>query len=168
MAAKQADGMRIGPVSLLTLIAVLLLAVLAMLCVTTANAAGAMADRQADAIEQTYRIDSCGQALLAGIDEVVATERDGASAAETAAIAGKMSDEIVERALAQSDSEGVEASIDADGDTIALHVSQQGGKSLEAAVKVNGDSSYTIESWQITTTRELPQETLWAGSATSK
>lgn len=39
MSHQSNEGVRIGPVSLLTLVSVLLLAVLAMLCATTSNAA---------------------------------------------------------------------------------------------------------------------------------
>ena len=55
MARRTGEGVRIGPITLLTLVSVLLLAVLAMLCVTTTHATEAMAQRQADALSQTYR-----------------------------------------------------------------------------------------------------------------
>ena len=54
MARRTGEGVRIGPITLLTLVSVLLLAVLAMLCVTTTHATEAMAQRQADALSQTY------------------------------------------------------------------------------------------------------------------
>ena len=54
MARQTGEGVRIGPITLLTLVSVLLLAVLAMLCVTTTHATEAMAQRQADALSQTY------------------------------------------------------------------------------------------------------------------
>ena len=47
MARRTGEGVRIGPITLLTLVSVLLLAVLAMLCVTTTHATEAMAQRQA-------------------------------------------------------------------------------------------------------------------------
>ena len=69
MARRTGEGVRIGPITLLTLVSVLLLAVLAMLCVTTTHATEAMAQRQADALSQTYELDAFGQALLAQIDD---------------------------------------------------------------------------------------------------
>ena len=69
MARRTGEGVRIGPITLLTLVPVLLLAVLAMLCVTTTHATEAMAQRQADALSQTYELDAFGQALPAQIDE---------------------------------------------------------------------------------------------------
>ncbi len=72
MARRTGKGVRIGPITLLTLVSVLLLAVLAMLCVTTTHATEAMAQRQVDALSQTYEMDAFGQALLAQIDEQIA------------------------------------------------------------------------------------------------
>ena len=46
MARRTGEGVRIGPITLLTLVSVLLLAVLAMLCVTTTHATEAMTQRQ--------------------------------------------------------------------------------------------------------------------------
>lgn len=63
MARRTGEGVRIGPITLLTLVSVLLLAVLAMLCITTTHATEAMAQRQADALSQTYELDAFGQAL---------------------------------------------------------------------------------------------------------
>lgn len=165
MSGKSSEGMRIGPVSLLTLIAVLLLAVLAMLCVTTANAASAMANRQAEAIEQTYRVDACGQAILASIDDVA--ERANGDAENTTLTISKMSDEILNRAMEKCDFTGMTAQIDAEGNAVTIGVAQDGGKALDARILIDDDSGYTIQSWKITTTQELPQETLWTGSQTS-
>ena len=83
MARRTGEGVRIGPITLLTLVSVLLLAVLAMLCVTTTHATEAMAQRQADALSQTYELDAFGQALLAQIDEQIAESGSPAAAAPT-------------------------------------------------------------------------------------
>ncbi len=63
---KKAEGLRVGPITLVTLIAALLLAVLATLCATTANAQVTMANRQATSLTEAYAIDSCGQRMVAG------------------------------------------------------------------------------------------------------
>ena len=81
MARRTGEGVRIGPITLLTLVSVLLLAVLAMLCVTTTHATEAMAQRQVDALSQTYEMDAFGQALLAQIDEQIAESGSPAAAA---------------------------------------------------------------------------------------
>ena len=66
---KKTEGLRVGPITLVTLIAALLLAVLAILCATTANAQATMANRQATSLTEAYAIDSCGQRMVAGIEE---------------------------------------------------------------------------------------------------
>ena len=81
MARRTGEGVRIGPITLLTLVSVLLLAVLAMLCITTTHATEAMAQRQADALSQTYELDAFGQALLAQIDDQIAESGSPAAAA---------------------------------------------------------------------------------------
>lgn len=95
MARRTGEGVRIGPITLLTLVSVLLLAVLAMLCITTTHATEAMAQRQADALSQTYELDAFGQALLAQIDDQIA---ESGSPAAAAALVQHRSDKLLENA----------------------------------------------------------------------
>lgn len=162
MAAKRSEGMRIGPISLLTLISVLLLTVLAMLCVTTTNATKAMASRQADSTTETYLVDSCGQALLAGIDDELKSSTGTATEA-VSSVNARMAD-LQSKAKQACGGDDLDVLAKTDGDDISFTVAAQSGKTLEADVHVTDDLSYSIESWRITTTQQLPEDTLWSSS----
>ncbi len=156
--------MRIGPISLLTLISVLLLAVLAMLCVTTTNATKAMATRQADSTAETYLVDSCGQALVAGIDDELKSTTGSATEA-VSSVDARLAD-LESKAKQACGGDDLEVSAKTNGDDISFTVATQSGKTLEAEIRVADDHEYSIESWHITTTQQLPEDTLWSNSST--
>ena len=160
--ARRSEGMRIGPISLLTLISVLLLAVLAMLCVTTTNATKAMATRQADSTAETYLVDSCGQALIAGIDDELKSTTGTATEA-VSSVDARLTD-LQSKAKQACGGDDLDVSAETDGDGISFTVAAQSGKTLEAELRVTDDREYSIESWHITTTQQLPEDTLWSNS----
>lgn len=87
MMAKSRGSVRMGPISLLTLIITLGLAVMAVLTVTTAQAGHALVQRQASATDQTYAVEVAGQEFVAALDEVLLPVRDGGREAVEAAVA---------------------------------------------------------------------------------
>ena len=153
---NTSDGVRIGPSSLVTLIAALLLAVLAMLCATSANAQFAMAQRQADATTQTYAVDAAGQRMVAGISDAMA---NGSTSA--ASLAGKL-DAIANDALAQSDA-GLEISAHANSAYVTFTVQSDEGRTLNATVLLNGGHA-SIGEWKTSTTQPENEETLWSSN----
>lgn len=93
---------RIGPLSLFALIAILFLSTLAVLSITTANASYNLAQLQADGMDQQYEAESAAQTFLSLVDsryssattsaERDATERaNAARAAQAAANAAQAS-----------------------------------------------------------------------------
>ena len=165
MAKSLKTGVRIGPISLLTLISVLLLAVLAMLCVTTTNAASAMSERQAENVSDTYALDSCGQKVLACIDEKLQSGA-GTSASFAASTVTAGWNTIQQKVVAAGYADGLDISASSDGNTISFDISTDAGKTLSAKVRVSDNMTYTVEEWKTTTTQETPQETLWTGATT--
>lgn len=156
--SKTVGGVRIGPLSLLTLVSVLLLAVLAVLCITTTNAANALSRRQASSATETYAVDTCGQAMVAAIDEAI-DSADGDTADSVAASI----DDIRTRALELAGVSDVELSASVDGSDVSFTVTAPDGRTLTAVVSVS-DDAYTITSWKMTTTQPDSQESLWAGT----
>ncbi len=157
--SKTVGGVRIGPLSLLTLVSVLLLAVLAVLCITTTNAANALSRRQASSATETYAVDTCGQAMVAAIDEAIDSADDGDAADSVAASI----DDIRTRALELAGVSDVELSASVDGSDVSFTVTAPDGRTLTAVVSVS-DDAYTITSWKMTTTQPDSQESLWAGT----
>ena len=165
MAAKTSEGVRIGPISLLTLISVLLLAVLAMLCVTTSNAARAMSRRQASAATSSYEIESCGQAMIASLDDAAhANGTDAASA--VSGIAARL-DTIKQQANDTAGADDLDIDASTDGPSVTFSISAHDGRKLDARVTFNDDLSYSVDEWKVTTAQndQADSDTLWNGSA---
>ena len=66
--AKPHGSVRIGPISLFTLIIILCLAVLAVLSLTTARAELSITERQAQTTTETYALETAGQEFVAAVD----------------------------------------------------------------------------------------------------
>ena len=163
MATKTTGNVRIGPISLLTLISVLLLAVLGMLCITTSNAAGAMSRRQASAATSTYALESCAQAFLAGMDETAHT--GGTDAASAATAVSEHLDALKDSALDESGAKNLTIDAKTDGASIEFSISAKDGRRLNACVTFSDDLSYSIDRWKTTTTHVDESESmLWSGS----
>ena len=165
--AKETTNVRIGPISLLTLISVLLLSVLAVLCVTSANAAQAMSQRQAAALTATYDLDSCGQNTLAAIDEEL-QGMSGSSGSFAASVVGVRLQNVQQDALAATGSDEYSITTQVDGALIEFTVSANDGKSLEAAIRVNDDMTYTGEKWKTATTQAEPEQVLWTSASSNR
>lgn len=156
---KKTEGLRVGPITLVTLIAALLLAVLAMLCATTANAQATMANRQATSLTETYAIDSCGQRMIAGIEESL-NQGDVAAALTTAKL-----DAIANNAKAADGASDLNIESEYDGSTVSFTISAPSGKTLCAKV-TRENASVSVEEWKLTTTQEMPQDELWSSDNT--
>ncbi len=165
MASTKNNGVRIGPISLLTLIAVLLLAVLAMLCVTTSNAARAMSERQATGATASYALEACGQDLLARLSDAAQGNDDASAAVE--AIDGEL-DELTAAALDEASAEGLSIKAETSDRTVTFTISADDGRTLDGSVTFADDLTYSIDTWKITTVQSDETEVnLWSGSATN-
>ena len=155
---SNTEGVRIGPSSLVTLIAALLLAVLAMLCATSAHAQETMAQREAESTTELYAVDSCGQRMLAGIS--AALQNGATSAADVyAGIDG-----IRDKAVSASDVD-ITANAQLEGNTIALAVTAPDGRALNAKITVAGGEA-SVSEWKLTGASQAASEvTLWQGGA---
>ncbi len=147
---EKAQSVRIGPSSLVTLIAALLLAVLAMLCATSAHAQSVLAEREADAATEAYAIDSCGQITLAAIDAKLESGKT-LSQADL--------EKIANEAQNQS-SEGLSVTASIEGSTVSITVAAESGKTLNAQVSTTGGKA-SVKAWRMTTTQAANEETLW-------
>lgn len=70
--ARPHGSVRIGPISLFTLIIILCLAVLAVLSLTTARAELSITERQAQTTTETYVLETAGQEFVAAVDAALA------------------------------------------------------------------------------------------------
>ena len=141
MSHQSNEGIRIGPISLLTLVSVLLLAVLAMLCATTSNAALAMSKRQAATSTSSYSIESCGQVLLAALDD--AAHANGTDAASAVSGIGAQLDAIEQDVKANADTTDLDIDTSVDGTSVLFTIRARNGRKLDARITFADDLSYS-------------------------
>lgn len=114
--ARPHGSVRIGPISLFTLIIILCLAVLAVLSITTARAELSITERQAATTTETYQLEVQGQEFVAAVDGALASRDEAALEAVLAeygiAVTAAAGDAA---AAASAGAEGVEAIADDTG-----------------------------------------------------
>lgn len=173
MARKSTGNVRIGIVSFITLLAILLMSVLAVLCVVTARATWATTQKQATSVDETYQIDAVGQAVLSQIDAQAATYKaQGGSAAQVIAAVGANAAKIQTVALesvsagaaADDAATSMELSLSTSGNSVNFSVSAANGRKLEARVSITDSLSYKIDEWKMSTAQTQQEENLWSGA----
>lgn len=135
--AKPHGSVRIGPISLFTLIIILCLAVLAVLSLTTARAELSITERQAQTTTETYALETAGQEFVAAVDAVLA---EGGSSALDEVLSTYGVTEVAVDAEAPAGAEGADASeaAPAAGETIE-------DESVSGATADEGGSLMVIE-----------------------
>lgn len=168
MSAQRQGSVRIGPISLFTLVITLCLAVLAVLSVATANAQWSLASRQASFTQDDYRNERAGQELLARIDAVLANARSGQAGSRSAdeaakavsAVLAQLCQEAAERAGGDT---AVTASLD--GAVVTAHVQAPSKRCLDIEIELADGPTARVTSWKATTLWTEPEETLWTGGS---
>lgn len=156
--SRSNGSVRIGPISLFTLVIVLCLAVMAVLAVTTAQATYAAAEKQALFTDDTYANERAAQSAVAAIDAALQPVRaaGGGSSAAQAAVDRALPTDI---ALAERD-----------GSTVRLQFATGSGRILDVELVINADATYEITEWKATTqwTNDGADKTLWPGAAQTR
>ena len=171
--AKPHGSVRIGPISLFTLIIVLCLAVLTVLSVTTSLAELSTTERQAATTTETYQLETAGQQFVADVDAALAEGGDALSKVlvdygiqvQSSSTGG--SEELVieddtvtgepvggdlgrPSATEAVDGSPVTFSGTRDGELISATFSMESGRTLAIVLRIQNDT-YTIEQWKVTT-----------------
>lgn len=184
--AKTHGSVRIGPISLLTLVIVLCLAVMAVLTVATAQASLNLTQRQANATSTLYGDELAGQRFVAATDAyLVAHGKDeGFSTQTIAEVLPTLCEETAQFAASQGCEVAVSAQwLNADalcasaGVTsdvldrsivggILAECSGEAGRTLQIALAITSDADYRLLAWKKMTmwTEEGTGETLWLGN----
>ena len=151
MASRKAttndSEVRMGPLALFTLMAVICLAVLAVLALSTSNATMALAQRRADATDQLYLDEAAAQTFVATLDEQLATGADDQTALDRATDASLA---IPAARDLQGDLQ-LQVSTDAIGDTYSASFDCGNGRQLEIALIKDGDGDLRVQRWRMTT-----------------
>lgn len=153
--SSSTGSVRIGPISLFTLVIVLCLAVLSVLAVTTAQATYAAAEKQAAFTHDTYANEDAAQRFLADVDEALAPVRDSGGGLDAAFGA-------IDRMLPPN--------AEREGSTVRASFAADSGRTLDVELDVRANATYEIASWKATTqwTNDGSGQTLWSGAAQSR
>lgn len=162
----RVDNVRIGPISLFTLIIVLCMAVLAVLSFSTAHASMVMAERQATATSELYLDEVAAQEFVAGIDDELAKVR-AADANGTAGVKAVSEALIPLRDAAQAAVRNqVEVTAGISGPTVTARFECQNGRTLYIAITILSDATYRIDTWKMSAVQNeaQPEGSLWTGA----
>ena len=138
------DNVRMGPLALFTLVAIVCLSVLAVLAVSTSNATLTLSQRRADATRQLYLDETAAQTFVAALDEATGDDRpDDAALAAALAAAGD---------VAPTDGpETLEVTATLEDDTVDASFDCGNGRQLKVTIGWQDDGSYRVEQWRVTT-----------------
>ena len=147
--SETSGSVRIGPVTVISLVVILCLAVLSVLAVTTARASNAEADRQREFISSTYANDFEAQQFLADVDNALLKAQKAGATAD-----GAM--KYVRKAVPDV------AAID--GRNVHVAFLTELGRRLTVELRINDDLTYAVTKWAATTDWTEEEETnLWTG-----
>lgn len=183
--AKTHGSVRIGPISLLTLVIVLCLAVMAVLTIATAQASSNLTQRQANATTTLYGDEVAGQSFVAALDSfLVAHGADEGFSTQTIADALPSFCEEATRIAADH---GCDVTVSAQWlETDALcalvgvttdavernyvggilaECSGEAGRTLQVALALTNKADYRLLAWKTITTwtEEGTGEKVWQG-----
>lgn len=153
--AAEKGTVRMGPISLFTLVVALCLAVMAVLAVTTARASGALAERQAAFTADDYANEAAAQELLS---RVRATAAAGGAEAVEAQL------EVLLAACSEGE-DGPAITATANEGQVSVHVESASGRCLDATLVIAADGDVSVTSWRATTLwDETTDDVLWTGN----
>ena len=145
-------SVRIGPISLFTLVIILCLAVMAVLSATTAQATYSAAEKQALFTNDTYQNEQAAQSAVAVIDAALESVRASGGGLDEALAAGD---------------EALPADAQRDGARVLMTFASPSGRTLDVELTITANATYEISQWKATTqwTNDGPGATLWSGAA---
>ena len=138
-------SVRIGPISLFTLVIILCLAVMAVLSATTAQATYSAAEKQALFTNDTYQNEQAAQSAVAVIDAALEDVRASGGGLDEALAA-------------------------VDGSRVLMTFASPSGRTLDVELTITANATYEISQWKATTqwTNDGPGATLWSGAAQTR
>lgn len=162
---RRGENVRIGPITIITLIIVVCMAVMGVLAASTANATSTISQRQANATKYLYDNERAAQEFVACVDDVLARVRaSGGTANEGAVAVTDGLDAICERARSAADGE-VSCTASVDGTEVMAEFSCGEMRLLNVTLVIQRDVSYRIGQWKSTSAQPDGQTggNLWTG-----
>ncbi|MCI1666230.1 MAG: hypothetical protein LKI25_07735 [Atopobiaceae bacterium] len=166
---RRRSPARIGPITLLTLVAVICLSVMAVLVATTANASEALSVRQASYTSDAYLLEDAGQRFVSKVDDSLAEVRAaGGSADEASSAVDADLPSITTAVKGEVVRADVEASVD--GDTVSATLTCASGRRLDVTLTIGDGASVDVSAWRLSTVTDdgNGDETLWSGDSSGE
>lgn len=148
---QEGGSVRIGPVSLFTLVVLLCLAVLAVLALSTAQSSYVVAQKQAAQTTALYQNESEANEAIAKLDSCLQVARSQSLGLDGAK-------ELIEADLPES--------VTVNGNNVTIRVADEGGRTLDVSIRLFSDLDYMVLGWKTGVERgEVDSgETLWSGN----
>ena len=162
----KANNVRIGPISIITLIAVICMSVLAVLAVSTAHATMSISERQADATKELYLNECAAQEFVAGIDDILAGQRASGAAGASSVAAVSSSLEAVCAQASQATGDAIEVSAEMEGAAVNAKFTGPELRQLDIVLTIQDDGTYRIDKWKAAAVQQESQSAgnLWMGA----
>lgn len=164
MSRQANNSVRMGPISLFTLVVVLCIAVMSVLCFSLAHSSLTVAQRQADFATDSYANESAGQEFVAAVDEVLAGLRAqaGGSAGASSGASGAASSKAVvigkKSALAALEARGADlapgATLSFGSDSVTADFLLPSSRRLYVELAIDDDATYRVVQWKQTTRQD--------------
>lgn len=169
MSRRANNSVRMGPISLFTLVVVLCIAVMSVLCFSLAHSSLTVAQRQADFATDSYANESAGQEFVAAVDEVLAGLRAqagssaaGGGAAGSGGAAGAASGKAVvigkKSAMAALKARGADlapgATLSFGSDSVTADFLLPSSRRLYVELVIDDDATYRVVQWKQTTRQD--------------
>ena len=163
--SNSGERVRIGPITVLTLVTVICLSVLAVLAISTAHATEVLTQRQADATAQLYQCEIAAQTFVAEVDERLAPVRNGNGGKKAGAQAVDKAIDDICAAAAEAGNGAVEVEAEVVDNAIEATLTCENGRSIIIQLALDDDAGYQIEKWKMTAVQneEQPMGDLWTG-----
>lgn len=146
---QNRGSVRMGPISIFTLIVLLSLAVLGVLTIATAQASYASAEKQVSFTTDTYQNEIAGNDLVALVDEELTKARS--NGADRASALSSLTKKLPDNASIENN---------------AIHAEfiEESGRTLTIVLEVTNGVKYSIAQWKTSTQWVLDDsKTVWSG-----
>jgi len=161
MSSSRRPTVRMGLITLFTLVIMLSLAVMAVLSITTSKAQLTMAQRYATSTSDAYDLETKGNEFLASLDSVLAQHR--AAGATLSDASGELSASVASIGTTAT-TQDIVATASMQGSSVSASFVNKDGRQLSVTVALNNDLTYSISQWKLISTRSngATSDTLWS------
>ena len=152
---REASGVfariRIGPLSVLTLLVVIALAIFSVLALYTAHASLVISQRQADSVSERYLAEAAAQSFTCDFDASLAVWRE-AGGRQSGARALEVAEQSLAHAceVARAEARGrVSATASVEADAVNAQFATEGGQILTVQLALDEDGAFSVRLWEM-------------------